>query len=109
MRFRRGRRRDVSVVAVVHNIPREAPRTLLLLALPYQRDIRAKDYEVIVVDNGSNLPFDLAAIEADVGNFRLLRLAASPAAAIKCGLAAAPVLSGTALSKRLGTSPSILY
>ena len=43
----------VSVIVVVFNIPREAPRTLYSLSAEYQRDIAADDYEVIVVDDGS--------------------------------------------------------
>ncbi len=34
-------------------MPREAPRTILSAGVPYQRGIKAGDYEVIVVDNGS--------------------------------------------------------
>ena len=49
----------VSVVVVVYNMPREAPRTLHSLSASYQRHIDADDYEVIVVDNGSNPPFAL--------------------------------------------------
>ena len=83
---------QVSVVVVVYNIPREAPRTLYSLSAEYQRDIAADDYEVIVVDNGSNPPFDAAVLEGLAGNFRLIRLdpaPPSPAHAINVGLAAA--------------------
>src|SRR5216683_2592387 len=52
MWFRR-RRPDLSVIVVVHNMAREAPRTLYSLSTTYQRHIAAEDYEVIVVDNGS--------------------------------------------------------
>jgi glycosyltransferase involved in cell wall biosynthesis len=82
----------VSVVVVVYNIPREAPRTLYSLSAEYQRDIAADDYEVIVVDNGSNPPFDADVLEGLSGNFRLIRLdpaPPSPARAINVGLAAA--------------------
>ena len=83
---------QVSVIVVVYNIPREAPRTLYSLSAEYQRDISADDYEVIVVDNGSNPPFDAAVLEGLAGNFRLIRLdpaPPSPAHAINVGLAAA--------------------
>jgi Glycosyl transferase family 2 len=83
---------QLSVIVVVYNIPREAPRTLYSLSAEYQRDIAADDFEVIVVDNGSNPPFDANILEGLSGNFRLIRLdpaPPSPARAINVGLAAA--------------------
>ena len=84
---------DMSIVVVVHNIPREAPRTLFSLSRGYQRHICATDYEVIVVDNGSDPPLDRRVIEETFGpNFRLIRLDAappSPAHAVNRGLAEA--------------------
>src|SRR5688572_18937394 len=82
----------LSVVVVVYNIPREAPRTLLSLSPEYQRGIEADDYEVIVVDNGSTPPFDASELARRRGNFRLIRIdaaPASPAHAVNRGLAAA--------------------
>jgi Glycosyl transferase family 2 len=84
--------RDLSVVVVVYNVPREAPRTLWSLSAGYQRHIEADDYEVIVVDNGSNPPFDAREIEGLAGNFRLIRIdpaQRSPAQAVNRGLAEA--------------------
>jgi hypothetical protein len=86
------RKPNLSVVVVVYNMPREAPRTLLSLSASYQRHIDADDYEVIVVDNGSNPPFDPKVIESLSGNFRLIRIdpaPPSPAQAINRGLAEA--------------------
>jgi glycosyltransferase involved in cell wall biosynthesis len=86
------RRPEVSVVTVVHNIPREAPRTLLSLSAAYQRHINAEDYEVIVVDNGSSPPLDPKLLRGLKGNFRLIRIdpaPPSPAHAVNRGLAAA--------------------
>ena len=71
---------------------REAPRTLFSLSAAYQRHVEADDYEVIVVDNGSQPPFDAKVIEGLAGNFRLIRLdpaPRSPARAINLGLAEA--------------------
>src|SRR5258708_15994608 len=51
------------VVAVIYNMSREAPRTLHSLSAAYQRHINPDGYEVIVVDNGSNPPFDQKIIE----------------------------------------------
>jgi hypothetical protein len=83
---------SVSVVVVVYNMDREAPRTLLSLSANYQRFIDADDYEVIVVDNGSNPPFDPKVLESLSGNFTLIRIdpaPPSPAQAINRGLAEA--------------------
>ena len=86
------RKPDVSVVVVVYNMTREAPRTLHSLSADYQRYIKPDDYEVIVIDNGSHPPFDPREIAALSGDFRLIRIenaSPSPAAAINRGLAEA--------------------
>ena len=86
------RKPDVSVVVVVYNMAREAPRTLHSLSAAYQRHIDPDDYEVIVVDNGSNPPFDPKVIEGLSGNFRLIRIdhaSPSPAQAVNRGIAEA--------------------
>lgn len=86
------RKPNLSVVVVVYNMAREGPRTLHSLSGAYQRNIDPDDYEVIVVDNGSNPHFDPAVIEGLSGNFRLIRIdnaAPSPAAALNRGIAAA--------------------
>src|ERR1700683_4075317 len=88
----RRHRPDLSVVVVVHNMAREAPRTLFSLSAAYQRHVAPDDYEIIVVDNGSMPPFDAKVIDGLNGNFRLLRLdpaPPSPARAINRGLAEA--------------------
>ena len=86
------RQPEVSVVVVVHNMAREAPRTLHSLSAAYQRHIAADEYEVIVVDNGSSPPLDPKVLDDLAGNFRLIRLdpaPPSPARAINRGLAEA--------------------
>jgi tetratricopeptide (TPR) repeat protein len=83
---------DVSVVVVVYNIPREAERTLYSLSAAYQQHIGADAYEIIVVDNGSEPPFDPGVFEGLDGHFRLIRIddaPPSPARAVNVGLAAA--------------------
>jgi len=85
-------RPDLSLVVVVYNIPREAPQTLLSLSSAYQRFIDARDYEVIVVDNGSQPPVDHRLISRLSGNFRLIRIdgaSPSPAHAVNRGIAEA--------------------
>jgi hypothetical protein len=81
---------DVSVVVIVHNMGREAPKTLYSLSTAYQRHIREDDYEIIVVDNGSTPPLDPRVIQGLSGNFRLIRIdaaMASPAQALNRGMA----------------------
>jgi glycosyltransferase involved in cell wall biosynthesis len=46
----------LSVLVCVYNMAREAPRTIVSAAVPYQKGIEASDYEVILVDNGSTRP-----------------------------------------------------
>ncbi len=80
------------MVVVVYNMSREAPRTLHSLSAAYQSHIDPDDYEVIVVDNGSDPPFDPKVIESLSGNFRLIRIdhaSSSPAQAVNRGLAQA--------------------
>lgn len=82
----------VSVVLVLYNIPREAPRTLHSLSAAYQRHVAAEDYEVIVVDNGSQPPASEQLFAGLSGNFRLLRIdnaSPSPVAAVNRGIAEA--------------------
>ena len=86
------RKPKLSVIVVVYNIPREAPRTLYSLSAGYQREIDPDDYEVIVVDNGSDVPIDPTLVEDLAGNFRFLRIdpgRPSPAHAVNRGLAEA--------------------
>src|SRR3954454_14488128 len=82
----------ISVVVVVYNIPREAPRTLLSLSASYQRDILPDDYEVVVVDNGSDPAVDPEMVAGFGDNFRLIRIdpaPPSPAYAVNRGIAEA--------------------
>jgi glycosyl transferase family 2 len=85
-------RPKVSVVVVVYNMAREAPRTLFSLSAAFQRNMRAEEYEVIVVDNGSTPPFDARILAKLQGNFRLIRIEPappSPTHAVNRGIAAA--------------------
>ncbi|MBV9407621.1 MAG: class I SAM-dependent methyltransferase [Candidatus Eremiobacteraeota bacterium] len=82
----------VSVVVVVHDMAREAPRTLHSLSPAYQRNIAADEYEIIVVDNGSAVPLDPAVVTGIASNARVIRIdpaPPSPASAINRGLAEA--------------------
>ncbi len=88
----RAARPALSVVVVICGMPREAPRTLLSLAPPYQRGIAAADYEIIVVDAGRAPSLQAGQIERIGPNLRLVRPSALPASlacAINAGLAVA--------------------
>lgn len=83
-------RPKLSVIVIVYDMAREAPRTLKSLGVPYQRGIAADDYEVIVVDNGSPTPLDEGVVRACGSNFRYVYIKdaqKSPAAAINHGVA----------------------
>jgi glycosyltransferase involved in cell wall biosynthesis len=68
----------LSVVVVAYDMARELPRTLRSLSPAYQRRIEAEDYEVIVVDNGSPVPFGPSLFADLPGNVRVHRLDPAP-------------------------------
>lgn len=82
----------ISIIVVVFNMRREAPRTLFSLSPTYQQGVNAADYEVIVVENGSTEPLATEELASFGPNFRYLRIenaAPSPAGAINRGVALA--------------------
>lgn len=84
------RRPRLSVVVVVYDMAREAPRTLRSLSPAYQTGLTADDYEVIVVDNGSPTPLGGTCVRDFGPNFRyhyVQDAAKSPAAAVNQGVA----------------------
>lgn len=44
----------LSLLVVIYDMPEQARRTLHTLSPPYQRNVRAADYEIIVVENASD-------------------------------------------------------
>ena len=93
--------KELAVVVVVHNMRREASRTLHSLSRSYQRGVDGLDYEVIVVENRSEPEQRLGEeFVASFGTeFRYIDLGGqatpSPAGAINRGIAAstAPALA----------------
>lgn len=82
-------RYPLSVIVVAFNMDRELPRTIQSLSPAIQRDIAADDYEIIIVDNGSDVPVDIDRCCRWGGNVRVHHVvdaAVSPAAAINAGL-----------------------
>lgn len=83
---------ELSIIVIVYNMRREARRTLISLALPYQRDVMAEQYEVIVVENGSTDPLSSEEVMSNGKNFQyhfLENPPPSPAFAINFGLSRA--------------------
>ena len=85
-----GAQPELSVVVVVYNMRREAPRTLKSLASAYQRDTDPREFEVVVVENGSTEPLDAESVRCIGDNFRYFFIedaSPSPAAAVNFGVA----------------------
>lgn len=76
-------------MVVAFDMARELPRTLLSLAEPYQRGVRAADYELIVMDNGSPSPVtrsDLGSLRPTVRVERVADALPTPVAAANRGI-----------------------
>jgi len=65
-------------VVVIHNMESEAENTLLSLAARHQREIDAEDYEVLVMDNGSDPPFPEEKLRRFGSNFSLHHIKDAP-------------------------------
>jgi glycosyltransferase involved in cell wall biosynthesis len=79
----------LSVIVIVHDMRREAPRTLFSLSPWYQRAVETSDYEVIVVENGSIAPLRADTVECTAPNFRYLQhetSSESPVDAVNLGV-----------------------
>jgi hypothetical protein len=88
-RHRPPERPRLSVVVVGYNMARELPRTIRSLSPNMQRDIDPRDYEIILVDNGSTQPFDETELRGLMTNLTIHRLQYatwSPVPAIKFGM-----------------------
>jgi glycosyltransferase involved in cell wall biosynthesis len=103
---------SISVVVVVFDMARELPRTLRSLSPGHQRDMKADEYEVIVVDNGSPQPVDPDLVAGFGGRLRLERIEPappSPARAANHGLRlAAGDLLGLVVDGARLASPGLL-
>ena len=82
-------RLPLSVIVISHNMGRELPRTVRTLSPAMQRGVGVDDYEIIVIDNGSQAPPDRLALRAIAPNLSVHRMEGakpSPVAAINRGL-----------------------
>jgi len=83
------KRPKLSVIVIVYDMAREAPRTLFTLSKEYQKNVATDDYEVIVIDNGSPTPLGEHAVHAFGENFHyhyLEHASRSPAHAVNLGV-----------------------
>ena len=79
----------VSIIVVIFNMNREVKRTFHSLSSAYQCSVTGKEYEVIVVDNGSATPLSDAFIKSFGNNFKyhyLSNPSISPVKAINYGV-----------------------
>lgn len=60
----------LSIVVVAYKMPRQALNTLYSLSTDYQLNVSEKEYEVIVVENGSDDNLDPEEVALLAGNFR---------------------------------------
>lgn len=83
---------SISVVVVAYDMAPQLKRTVLSLSPRLQRGVAAEDYELIVVDNGSSSPIQVADLEDSGVDVRCLRIddaPPSPARAVNLGLESA--------------------
>jgi glycosyltransferase involved in cell wall biosynthesis len=79
----------LSIIVVVYDMQREAPRTLHSLSGAYQEGVREDQYEVLVIENGSRAPLSEAQVLGLRSNFRYTYLTdaqPSPVKAINLGI-----------------------
>ena len=87
----RRRRPALSVVVISYNMSRELPRTLFSLSPLFQAGLDESDYEIVVVDNGSEKPPIEHECQRISSNIRVLKhggRSASPVGAVNKGLEA---------------------
>jgi hypothetical protein len=78
----------VSIIVILHRIPRQADNTLYSLSMRHQRHVTADDYEIIVVENGSNAEYGEERARAhgeNVHYFRRSEAGVSPVPALNFG------------------------
>jgi len=118
---------DLSVIVILHNMQREAVRTLSSLSRQVQTGLGGVEYEIIAIDNGSCLPLQPAQIAPFGAGLKYINLetdSVSPVGAVNLGAQvakgdyvavivdgarmASPGLIGTSLlGTRLAASPFV--
>ena len=80
---------EISVVVVSYNMRREIPRTLQSLSVPYQKNLSGTEFEIILVDNGSDQPWTEEDLSRSKPGLRIVNLrdaSSSPVPAVNRGL-----------------------
>lgn len=107
----KGLRPVISLIVIVYNMLREAPRTLLSLSQEYQ-NLNGGQYEVIVVENGSEQPLSESQVKSFGEHFRYFYMPApssSPVCAINFGVSQATAkVVGVMIDGARILSPGIL-
>ncbi len=100
------------MIIVSYNMAREIPRTIYSLSPAMQAGTGPDDYEVIVVDNGSNRPFDESLCRKMIPGLRVFRTdspTVSPVPALNLGLEKARAdLIGVMIDGARLASPGLL-
>ena len=68
----------LSVILIVYNMQRAAPRTVRSLLANYQNGINSEDFEILVVENGSGLPLNEQKVTSLGSNIRYFYLTDPP-------------------------------
>ena len=79
----------LSIIVVVFDMQREAPQTLYTLSSQYQTNVEEEDYQIIVVENGSNQKLDTEMVASFGNNFEYIyhnTTAVSPCQAMNIGI-----------------------
>lgn len=104
--------KKLSIIVVAYNMARELPRTIRSLSPQLQKNIAIDDYEIIIVDNGSNEPVPEAALTgwgADIRCISVPNPTKSPVLAVNLGLEAARgELCGVFIDGARMASPGLL-
>src|SRR6185295_1492798 len=102
----------VSLILIGFNMARELPRTIRSLSPRMQKGIGPGDYEVILVDNGSTMPFDEAELRRWIPGLvvhRIENATVSPVPAINRGIELARAgLVGVCIDGARMASPGLL-
>jgi glycosyltransferase involved in cell wall biosynthesis len=118
---------DLSIIVILHNMRREAVRTLRSLSRELQHGLGGINYQIIAIDNGSSLPLEPADIEPfrdNVTHIFLQTDSVSPVGAVNLGaqiakgehvavivdgarMASPGLISASLLGTRLATNPFV--
>jgi len=103
----------LSIIVIVYNMRREAPRTLYSLSTLYQAGVTADDYEVVVVENGSTEPLPAGQVTRYGPNFKYYYFdtkSHSPSQAVNFGVSrASGLLVGLMVDGARILSPGVLH